>query len=63
MNPTNWRQKVKHKQIRNSSLYCDVSDRVDRDYEPLNFDDFIVKESEKMGMSGTNFRQTSTELE
>ena len=63
MNLTNWRQKVKHKQISNSSLYCDVSDRIDGDYEPLNLDDFIVKESEKMGMSGTNFRQTSTERE
>lgn len=59
MNPQ-WLQKVKHKKVTNSSLYCYVSDKIDGDYEPINPDDFIVQGSEKTGMYGTNFLQTST---
>lgn len=62
MNPQ-WLQKVKHKRVTNSSLYCYVSDRIDGAYEPINPDDFIVQGSEKTGMYGTNFLQTSTDPE
>lgn len=58
-NPS-WLQKVSHQRITNSSLYWYVSDRVTGPYTPVNQDEFIVRGSDKTGMYGTNFLQTST---
>jgi len=58
-----WLQTIKHKQITNSSLYWYTSDQIHGPYQPINKDNFVVIDSEKTGMYGTNFLQISTNPE
>ncbi|MBD1926116.1 family 43 glycosylhydrolase [Trichocoleus sp. FACHB-90] len=59
MNPK-WVQKVKRMKITSSSLYWYISDEITGPYKPVNNDNFVVRGSEKTGIYGTNFLQTST---
>jgi beta-fructofuranosidase len=58
-----WLQTIKHRQITNSSLYWYTSDQIHGLYQPINKDNFVVIDSEKTGMYGTNFLQISTNPE
>ncbi len=62
LNPS-WLQKTNSKQVRTSSLYWYVSDKVTGPFKPAQADESIVKGSETTGMYGTNLLQVSTEPE
>jgi len=59
MNPE-WLKKLKHKRVTNSSLYWYIADDIAGPYTPVDEKEYIVIGSEKTGLYGINFLETSS---
>lgn len=58
-----WLRTTQQNQINNSSLYWYVSDQITGPYQPVDPKNFVVPGSERTGLYGTSFLQTSTNPE